>query len=96
MQIAILNAVIWQLQQDLKEDKSRTALYAVIDNYNKRLENLILDQESNEVKSDLALINIMILGIESDGLESIVSIKVISSFWSVGLTVASSQTWPMS
>ncbi|MGC4432689.1 sodium:proton antiporter, partial [Streptococcus suis] len=40
------------------------------DNYNKRLENLILDQESNEVKSDLALINIMILGIESDGLEN--------------------------
>lgn len=70
MQIAILNAVIWQLQQDLKEDKSRTALYAVIDNYNKRLENLILDLESNEVKSDLALINIMILGIESDGLEN--------------------------
>ncbi|MCS4488764.1 cation:proton antiporter [Streptococcus sciuri] len=70
MQIAILNDVIWQLQQDIREDKSKTALYAVIDNYNKRLETLILDQESNEVKSDLALINIMILGIESDGLEN--------------------------
>ncbi|MFS1663066.1 cation:proton antiporter [Streptococcus sp. zg-JUN1979] len=70
MQIAILNDVIAQLQKDLKDSKRPSSIYAVIDNYHNRVEELVLDHESQEVKSDLALINVMILSIESEGLEN--------------------------
>ena len=55
MQIAILNDVVGELEKDLKQSKHQGAIYATIDNYNQRLENLILEQESNNVKEELAI-----------------------------------------
>lgn len=69
-QVAILNEVVKIIEQDLKtssENKGR--IYAVIDNYNDRIENLILEQEKTVVKKELAYLRLMILGIESEGLE---------------------------
>ena len=43
MQIAILNDVVGELEKDLKQSKHQGAIYATIDNYNQRLENLILE-----------------------------------------------------
>ena len=53
----------------LFRSKHQGAIYATIDNYNQRLENLILEQESNNVKEELANIRVMIMEIESEGLE---------------------------
>lgn len=69
MRIAILNDVITVLEEDLQETEDKGALYAAIDNYNKRLEHLILEAESNDIKKDLAYLRLMMIGIESDGLE---------------------------
>lgn len=57
------------LEQDLKEVEDKDPLYATIDNYNGRIEHLILEQETTIVKKELAYLRLMILGIESDGLE---------------------------
>ena len=48
MQIAILNDVVDELEKDLKQSTNQGAVYATIDNYNQRLEDLILEQESND------------------------------------------------
>ena len=64
MQIAILNDVVGELEKDPKQSKHQGAIYAAIDNYNQRLENLILEQESNNVKEELANIRVMIMEIE--------------------------------
>ncbi|MGT2908102.1 cation:proton antiporter [Streptococcus dentiloxodontae] len=69
VEIAIINEVIRELEKDLLTAEHQAPIYAAIDNYNHRLENLILDQESNEIKAELALIRYMIMGIESEGLE---------------------------
>ncbi len=69
MQIAILNDVVDELEKDLKQSTNQGAVYATIDNYNQRLEDLILEQESNDVKEELANIRVMIMEIESEGLE---------------------------
>lgn len=50
MQIAILNDVVGELEKDLKQSTNQGSVYATIDNYNQRLEDLILEQESNDVK----------------------------------------------
>ena len=67
--IASLNDVVRELEKDLKQSANQGAVYATIDNYNQRLEDLILEQESNDVKEELANIRIMIMEIESEGLE---------------------------
>lgn len=69
IEIAILNEVVKTLEQDLKDTQDKGPLYAAIDNYNGRIEHLILEQESTLVKKELAYLRLMILGIESDGLE---------------------------
>lgn len=70
MQIAILNDVVRELENDLLEADHPGAIYATIDNYNQRIENLILEQESNAVKEELGNIRLMIMEIESEGLEA--------------------------
>ncbi|BAQ23693.1 cation:proton antiporter [Streptococcus troglodytae] len=69
MQIAILNDVVSELGKDLIQTEQPGAIYATIDNYNQRLENLILEQESNAIKEELANIRLMMMEIESEGLE---------------------------
>ncbi|MFR6452683.1 MAG: hypothetical protein ACLUP5_03385 [Streptococcus sp.] len=103
MQIAILNDVVGELGKDLKQSKHQGAVYATIDNYNQRLENLILEQESNDVKEELANIRVMMFRKSrvrvrvclQEGAtfrtQNTTSISVISRDWSVvSLTVASS------
>ena len=98
MQIAILNDVVRELEKDLKQSANQGAVYATIDNYNQRLEDLILEQESNDVKEELANIRIMIMEIESEGLEyaykkgrfqnsNTIYTNVISKAWSAVSTV---------
>lgn len=70
-QIAILHEVVQTLEDDLKntKDEDKGALYAAIDNYNSRIKHLVLEQEPTSVKRELVYLRLMILGIESDGLE---------------------------
>ena len=50
MQIAILNDVVMELEADLKNSKHKGPLYAAIDNYHGRIENLILGQENRLIQ----------------------------------------------
>ena len=69
MQIAILNDVVMELEADLKNSKHKGPLYAAIDNYHGRIENLILGQENRLIQRDWEQLKLLILSIESDGLE---------------------------
>lgn len=69
MQIAILNDVVMELEADLKNSKHKGPLYAAIDNYHGRIENLILSQENKLIQKDWEQLKLLILSIESDGLE---------------------------
>lgn len=69
MQIAILNDVVMELEADLKNSKHKGPLYAAIDNYHGRIENLILGQENKLIQKDWEQLKLLILSIESDGLE---------------------------
>ena len=69
MHIAILNEVVGELEAGLKKTKAKAPLYAAIDNYHGRIENLILEQEDKATQRDLAALKLLILSIENDGLE---------------------------
>lgn len=69
MHIAILNEVVSELEAGLKQTKTKAPLYAAIDNYHGRIENLILEQEDKATQRDLAALKLLILSIENDGLE---------------------------
>ncbi|HEX1329045.1 TPA: cation:proton antiporter [Streptococcus pneumoniae] len=65
MHIAILNEVTLELEGT----RNKLSLYAAIDNYHGRIENLILSQENQDDQEDWAALKLLILSIESDGLE---------------------------
>ncbi|HGS1448265.1 TPA: cation:proton antiporter [Streptococcus pneumoniae] len=65
MHIAILNEVTLELE----DTRNKLPLYAAIDNYHGRIENLILSQENQDDQEDWAALKLLILSIESDGLE---------------------------
>lgn len=69
MHIAILNEVTGELEKELEEHKNKLPLYAAIDNYHGRIENLILSQENKSAQEDWEALKLLILSIESDGLE---------------------------
>lgn len=69
MQIAILNDVVTELEADLKNSHLKGPLYAAIDNYHGRIENLILSQENKLIQKDWEELKLLMLSIESDGLE---------------------------
>ena len=69
MHIAILNDVATELEKELDHHKNKLPLYAAIDNYHGRIENLILSQENKRAQEDWEALKLLILSIESDGLE---------------------------
>ena len=69
MHIAILNEVTSELEKELETHKNKLPLYAAIDNYHGRIENLILSQENKGEREDWEALKLLILSIESDGLE---------------------------
>ena len=69
MHIAILNEVTGELEKELEGHKNKLPLYAAIDNYHGRIENLILSQENKSAQEDWEALKLLILSIESDGLE---------------------------
>ena len=69
MHIAILNDVAAELEKELDHHKNKLPLYAAIDNYHGRIENLILSQENKSAQEDWEALKLLILSIESDGLE---------------------------
>ena len=69
MYISILNDVTIELEKELEENKNKLPLYAAIDNYHGRIENLILSQENKSDQEDWETLKLLILSIESDGLE---------------------------
>ena len=79
MQIAILNAVVQELEKELKHTKVKAPLYAAIDNYHGRIEHLILEQEGKSVQKDLTDLQLLMLSIESDGLEQAYEERNISN-----------------
>lgn len=79
MQIAILNDVVQELEKELKHTKVKAPLYAAIDNYYGRIEHLILEQEGKSVQKDLTDLQLLMLSIESDGLEQAYEERNISN-----------------
>lgn len=79
MYIAILNDVVQELEEDLKHTKVKAPLYAAIDNYHGRIEHLILEQEGKSVQKDLTDLQLLMLSIESDGLEQAYEERKISN-----------------
>ncbi|KXT78241.1 cation:proton antiporter [Streptococcus sp. DD13] len=73
MQIAILNEVVSQLKDDLKESELNLSVYSAIDNYQLRIEQLIWQQEDQQIQQDLAALQVMMLSIERDALEQALS-----------------------
>ena len=69
MHIAILNELTGELEKELEGHKNKLPLYAAIDNYHGRIENLILSQENRSAQEDWEALKLLILSIESDGLE---------------------------
>ena len=69
MHIAILNEVTIELEKELEDTRNKLPLYAAIDNYHGRIENLILSQENKGAQEDWETLKLLILSIESDGLE---------------------------
>lgn len=69
MHIAILNDVVMVLEKDLTVTKQKGPLYAAIDNYHGRIENMILNQEDKATQRDWEQLKLLILSIENDGLE---------------------------
>lgn len=69
MHIAILNDVVMLLEKDLTVTKQKGPLYAAIDNYHGRIENMILNQEDKATQRDWEQLKLLILSIENDGLE---------------------------
>lgn len=70
IRLSILTKVLSVLEEDGKSSENQASFYAVIDNYNSRIRHLILEQESSDIKKDLAELQLMMLSIESDGLEA--------------------------
>lgn len=70
IRLSILTKVLSVLEEDGKISENQASFYAVIDNYNSRIRHLILEQESSDIKKDLAELQLMMLSIESDGLEA--------------------------
>ena len=60
--------MVSELEKRSKTVYNQRAVHA-IDNYNQRLEDLILEQESNDVKEGWPISRVMIMEIESEGLE---------------------------
>ena len=79
MQIAILNDVVQEWEKELKHTKVKAPLYAAIDNYHGRIEHLILEQEGKSVQKDLTDLQLLMLSIESDGLEQAYEERNISN-----------------
>ena len=69
MHIAILNEVTSELEKDLESTRNKLPLYAAIDNYHGRIENLILSQEKKDAQEDWEALKLLILSIENDSLE---------------------------
>jgi len=69
MHIAILNDVVMLLENELTVTKQKGPLYAAIDNYHGRIENMILSQEDKATQRDWEQLKLLILSIENDGLE---------------------------
>ena len=69
MHIAILNDVVMLLEKELTVTKQKGPLYAAIDNYHGRIENMILSQENKATQRDWEQLKLLILSIENDGLE---------------------------
>lgn len=69
MRISILTKVLRILEEDSKKRPDKASLYTVIDNYNTRIQHLIIEQEPASVKKDLASLQLFMIGIESQGLE---------------------------
>ncbi|WP_205015346.1 cation:proton antiporter [Streptococcus porcinus] len=68
--IALLTDVLQSLARESRTaPANQAALYYVMDSYNNRIENLILEQEPNNVKEELAELQLLTLTIESEGLE---------------------------
>ena len=65
MHIAILNEVTLELEKELEGTRNKLPLYAAIDNYHGRIENLILSQENKGAQEDWAALKLLILSIAS-------------------------------
>ncbi|MCH4168037.1 MAG: sodium:proton antiporter [Streptococcaceae bacterium] len=77
MEIALLEEVAQLLGEEARTRKDPKAMYATIDNYRGRIQDLIVDQEGSMMKSDFNELRVLILRIEVEGLEEIYKQKQI-------------------
>jgi CPA1 family monovalent cation:H+ antiporter len=80
VEIDILEEVIAQLEEDAKKLRNRAALDVTIDNYRMRIQDLVIDSESNKLKKDLYKLRLKMLKMEMQGLKAAYQKKEISDF----------------
>lgn len=76
-EISLLEEVIQTLSMEAKTRKDPKAMYATIDNYRGRIQDLIIDQEGAATKSDFNELRVLVLRIEVEGLEELYKKKEI-------------------
>jgi len=69
IEIAILDEVVSELMAESKNSKTSRAYQQVIENYRRRIEELIIDSESDDIRKDLQELRLLMLQVEQDGLE---------------------------
>lgn len=68
--IAILTSVVMQLEQESAHKKNRLGYIATIDNYQARIQKLIINQESAKMTAEFNDLKLLILRLENEGLEN--------------------------
>ena len=68
--IAILTSVVTQLEKESANNKNRLGYIATIDNYQARIQKLIISQESAKMTAEFNDLQLLILRLENEGLEN--------------------------
>ncbi|MFC4651373.1 cation:proton antiporter [Lactococcus nasutitermitis] len=68
--ISILTEVVAELRKDMEVAKSREGYNVAIDNYQERIQRLIIEQESSNTSVDFNELQLLIIRLEAEGLEN--------------------------
>lgn len=78
--IAILTEVVKELQDDLEKAEEKSGYHMAIDNYQDRVQRLIIEQESSNTSADFNDLQLLIIRIETEGLENALRNEQISMY----------------
>lgn len=70
IKIAMLTEVVEELERDMESTKNKIGYIAAIDGYQERIQKLIIEQESATVSTDFNDLQLLIVRMETEGLEN--------------------------